>query len=98
MKFTIVALALSLATGIAAQGVDRQEAMRNLARSLIAEYEDFLEERIGDCQARPSKSSTGLNCEPITCNKYCVQKEATGRCGWAAGKPANCAKCSCTKA
>ncbi|KAH6885048.1 hypothetical protein BKA70DRAFT_1237223 [Coprinopsis sp. MPI-PUGE-AT-0042] len=95
MKFTIVAIALALTSGVAAQGYDRQEAMRNLARSLIAEYEDFLGERVGDCKARPTKDSTGLNCDPISCDKYCVKGEK--KCGWTE-QPKGCKKCSCTKA
>jgi hypothetical protein len=95
MKFSIIAVALALASGVAAQGIDRQDAMRNLARSLIAEYEDFLEERVGDCQARSQKDATGLTCDPIACNKYCVKGEK--KCGWSQ-RPANCKKCNCNKA
>ncbi|KAH6910606.1 hypothetical protein BKA70DRAFT_1424263 [Coprinopsis sp. MPI-PUGE-AT-0042] len=71
MKFTIIVAALALATGAAAQ-VDRQDAMRNLARSLIAEYEDFLEERAGGCQARSPQGTSGMECDPYSCDKYCV--------------------------
>jgi hypothetical protein len=41
MKFTIFFATLTLACGVAVQGVERGDTMRNLARSLIAEYEDF---------------------------------------------------------
>ncbi|KAH6889012.1 hypothetical protein BKA70DRAFT_1442627 [Coprinopsis sp. MPI-PUGE-AT-0042] len=94
MKFTIVFAALALATGAAAQ-VDRQDAMRNLARSLIAEYEDFLEERAGGCQARSPQGTSGMECDPYNCDKYCVMGDK--KCKWSE-RPKNCKKCTCTKA
>ncbi|KAH6908309.1 hypothetical protein BKA70DRAFT_1426885 [Coprinopsis sp. MPI-PUGE-AT-0042] len=67
MKFAIIFGALALTSGIAAQGYGRQDEMRNLARSLIAEYEDFLAER-GGCTVKGKTCSTSacialrLNC------------------------------------
>ncbi|KAH6909656.1 hypothetical protein BKA70DRAFT_1221874 [Coprinopsis sp. MPI-PUGE-AT-0042] len=57
MKFTIVAFALALASSrVAAQGHDGHDTMRNLARSLIEEYEDFLEGRQSGVTVLPSLS------------------------------------------
>ncbi|KAH6917695.1 hypothetical protein BKA70DRAFT_1215889 [Coprinopsis sp. MPI-PUGE-AT-0042] len=67
MKFTIVAAAslALLSTGVAAQGVDRQDTMRNLARSLIEEYEDLLESRSDGCVARNPSRYQGMECDPV---------------------------------
>jgi hypothetical protein len=77
MKFTIVLAALALAGGVAAQGIDREDAMRNLARSLIAEYEDILEER-GNCKlgTKPGKDCVS------TCKNRCLPHHKTGKCGF----------------
>jgi hypothetical protein len=101
MKFTAIFAALALAAGAAAQA-DRQDNMRNLARSLIAEYEDFLEERANRvdptfrCEARSPQGTSGMKCDPYSCNQYCVLKNV--KCGWSTSNlPSNCVKCKCQK-
>ncbi|KAH6904425.1 hypothetical protein BKA70DRAFT_1432177 [Coprinopsis sp. MPI-PUGE-AT-0042] len=103
MKFTIVFAALALVSGVVA--ADRQDAMRNLARSLIAEYEDFLQERedtyqdmverSGGCVARNPKDYTGSKCNVLTCQGYCIK--GNKNCKWKDDKPDSCSKCKCQK-
>jgi hypothetical protein len=103
MKFTCIVAALALATGVVAS--ERQNNMRNLARSLIAEYEDFLQEReesslevearAGGCVARIPNGYHGMQCDVMTCQSYCVQ--GANRCQWSAGRPDKCSKCRCQK-
>jgi hypothetical protein len=100
MKFTFVIAALALASGAAAQLADRQNAMRNLARSLIAEYEDFLVEReeyeYDILQARSCKTGNkpGKTCTS-TCSNRCTSKN--GKCGFHQGNNNGCDKeCTCS--
>ena len=106
MKFTAaIFAALALASGVIA--AERQNTMRNLARALIAEYEDFLverelestlelEARVNGCVARNKKGYLGMECDLIRCQASCSPLPG-GRCGWPAGQPANCAQCACQK-
>ncbi|KAH6891788.1 hypothetical protein BKA70DRAFT_1233990 [Coprinopsis sp. MPI-PUGE-AT-0042] len=103
MKFTCVIAALALVSGVIA--ADRQDAMRNLARSLIAEYEDFLQERednyqemlerANGCVARNPKDYKGMQCNVLTCQSYCVPGDK--KCKWSANRPDSCSKCRCQK-
>ena len=95
MKLSILVTAFALAAGAAAQ-MDREDAMLNFARSLIADYEDFLEERINGCQARSPQGTPGTQCDPYNCDQYCTMGDK-GRCKWTS-RPSYCKKCTCSKA
>ncbi|KAH6909657.1 hypothetical protein BKA70DRAFT_1276789 [Coprinopsis sp. MPI-PUGE-AT-0042] len=94
MKFTIVAVALACASQVAAQGYDRQDTMRNLARSLIEEYEDLLEERLNSCSAR--RKNDHAACAEFSCREYCELKG--DKCQMRNVRiPSTCTGCKCVK-
>ncbi|KAH6901276.1 hypothetical protein BKA70DRAFT_1436321 [Coprinopsis sp. MPI-PUGE-AT-0042] len=100
MKFTIVFAALALASGVAAQAIDRQDAMRNLARSLIAEYEDFLAEREEYADELVQRGCKTGNKPGKTCTSSCSNRCTTnkaGKCGFHQINNNGCDKeCTCT--
>ncbi|KAH6909547.1 hypothetical protein BKA70DRAFT_1276479 [Coprinopsis sp. MPI-PUGE-AT-0042] len=94
MRFTIIAATLALAGAVAAHPMNRDETADHVARSLIAEYEEFLESRANGCMARNPSRYQGMECDIFSCQKYCVPGEK--RCKWSE-RPKQCTKCKCQK-
>ncbi|KAH6903427.1 hypothetical protein BKA70DRAFT_1227759 [Coprinopsis sp. MPI-PUGE-AT-0042] len=92
MKLTIVFAALALACGVTAQGFDREDSMREFARSLIEEYDDFLE-------ARATCPVSGGSCPKVTCQKYCLKgadARGVGSCFWTPRSTPPACKTACS--